>query len=162
MQWTKILTPLLAASVLAAFAPAVQAQHSADDTLLQMQQAFRKGERKRLSELLPAIQSQRIERNGQTYEAPPEAWAWAVESMLCARDAGRLQTPLKSHGYLYEVLSKWQATAPPRGGVGGACLERTDQDPLAPQMRPQSASKASDGMSFFRAREQALLQKINT
>lgn len=116
---------------------------------------------KLLSELLPAIQSQRIERNGQTYEAPPEAWAWAVESMLCARDAGRLQTPLKSHGYLYEVLSKWQATAPPRGGVGGACLERTDQDPLAPQMRPQSASKASDGMSFFRAREQALLQKIN-
>ena len=60
MQWTKILTPLLAASVLAAFAPAVQAQHSADDTLLQMQQAFRKGERKRLSELLDEPQRRRI------------------------------------------------------------------------------------------------------
>ena len=61
MQWTKILTPLLAASVLAAFAPAVQAQHSADDTLLQMQQAFRKGERKRLSELLPATRGHPLE-----------------------------------------------------------------------------------------------------
>lgn len=116
---------------------------------------------KLLGELLPAIQSQRIERNGQVCEAPPEAWVWAVESMVAARDGGRLQTPLKSHGYLYEVISKWQpASSPPLWGVGGACLESETQDPVAQRPRPQYTSKASDGMSFFRAREQALLEKI--
>ena len=43
-----ILTPLVAAAVLAAAAPLVQAQNRGDDTLLEMQQAFRKGDRKKL------------------------------------------------------------------------------------------------------------------
>ena len=91
MQWTKILTPLLAASVLAAFAPAVQAQHSADDTLLQMQQAFRKGERKRLSELLPATRGH-----------PLEPWAayWELRARLDEAQPDEVQA----------FLTRWAGT----------------------------------------------------
>lgn len=63
-----------------------------------------------LGELLPDIQAGRITRNGQVFEAPLEAWVWAIEQGLAARDAGRLKTPLKSHGWLYEVISGYRPT----------------------------------------------------
>ena len=56
-----ILTPLVAAAVLAAGAPLVQAQNRGDDTLLEMQQAFRKGDRKNLELLLPAARGHSLE-----------------------------------------------------------------------------------------------------
>lgn len=61
MHWLKILTPLLAASVLAAAAPLAQAQNQGDDALLEMQQAFRKGDRKKLAQLLPAARGHALE-----------------------------------------------------------------------------------------------------
>lgn len=63
---------------------------------------------KLINELLPAIKAQRIERGGRVYDAPPAAWAWAITQMLDIRDANKLETPLKSHGYLYEVISKYR------------------------------------------------------
>lgn len=36
---------------------------------------------------------------------------WAIEQALAARDAGRLTLPLKSHGWLYEVISNWRPQA---------------------------------------------------
>ena len=56
-----ILTPLVAAAVLATAAPLVQAQNGGDDTLLEMQQAFRKGDRKKLEQLLPAARGHALE-----------------------------------------------------------------------------------------------------
>ena len=56
-----ILTPLVAAAVLATAAPLVQAQNRGDDTLLEMQQAFRKGDRKKLEQLLPAARGHALE-----------------------------------------------------------------------------------------------------
>lgn len=64
-----------------------------------------------VGELLPDLQAQRISRNGQVYDAPLEAWVWAIEQALAARDAGRLALPLKSHGWLYEVISNWRPQA---------------------------------------------------
>jgi len=66
---------------------------------------------KLLGELVPDIQAGRIVRNGQGYEAPQAAWIWAVEQALAARDAGRLKTPLKTHGWLYEVISSYRPSA---------------------------------------------------
>lgn len=43
-----------------------------------------------VGDLLPDLQAQRISRNGQVYDAPLEAWVWAIEQALAARDAGRL------------------------------------------------------------------------
>ena len=74
MQLLKILTPLAASALLVCTVPAVWAQPSTvsgpatatlfqrgDDVLLEMQQAFRKGDRKKLSQLLPAVRGHALE-----------------------------------------------------------------------------------------------------
>lgn len=65
-------------------------------------------------DILPDIQAQRISRDGQVFDAPVEAWVWAIEQTIAARDSGRLKTPLKSHGWLYEVISGYR---PPAGQI---------------------------------------------
>lgn len=60
-----------------------------------------------LGELAEAMAAGEIERNGQRYPAPQAAWLWAFAEMRKRRDAGSLVLPLKGHGYLYEVLSRW-------------------------------------------------------
>ena len=61
MQFFRILTPLIAGALLAAVAPLAQAQNKGDDTLLEMNQAFRKGDRKKLEQLLPAARGHALE-----------------------------------------------------------------------------------------------------
>lgn len=78
---------------------------------------------KLLGELLPDIQAGQIHRDGVVCPAPPAAWLYGFDAALAARDAGRLKTPLKSHGYLYEIISHWQPqnphpNPPPRAGEG--------------------------------------------
>lgn len=65
---------------------------------------------KLLNEILPDIQAQRITRNRQVFEAPKEAWLFAFNQAINARDAGKLITPLKTHGWLYEVISQYKPT----------------------------------------------------
>jgi hypothetical protein len=65
-----------------------------------------------LGDILPDIKAQRIEREGKVVDAPPEAWVWAIEQAIASRDAGRLKTPLRGHGWLYEVLTHWKPNAP--------------------------------------------------
>ena len=60
-----------------------------------------------LNALLPDIKSGKISRNGNVYSAPSEAWLWAIEQVLAVRH--NLTLPLKGHGYLYEVLSRWDS-----------------------------------------------------
>lgn len=55
-----------------------------------------------LADLAPMVRAARVERRGRQYPAPREAWIAAIEHMLDHRD--RLTLPLKSHGYLIEVL----------------------------------------------------------
>ena len=78
MQLPKILTPLAAATVLAASAPLAMAQPAAplsissgastsaamasgDEVLREMQQAFRRGDRAKLSLLLPSARNHPLE-----------------------------------------------------------------------------------------------------
>lgn len=56
-----------------------------------------------LSELVPAIRTEMLTRNGHVHAVPQAAWAAALDEVLAARDNGQLRLPLKSHGYLYEV-----------------------------------------------------------
>jgi len=49
------------------------------------------------------------------FDAPREAWVWAIEQALAARDGGRLKTPLKGHGWLYEVISSYRPSAVVQG-----------------------------------------------
>lgn len=58
-----------------------------------------------LGELRGPIERAQIERNGRAWPAPLDYWKAALEHMVQLRDAGRLQLPLKSHGYLLEVIA---------------------------------------------------------
>ena len=62
---------------------------------------------KLLNELLPMIKAQEAVRDGVCFPAPAEAWIHGFNETVNARDQGRLKTPLKSHGYLYEILAGW-------------------------------------------------------
>lgn len=58
-----------------------------------------------LGELRGPIERAQIERNGRAWPAPLDYWKAAIEHMVQLRDAGKLQLPLKSHGYLLEVIA---------------------------------------------------------
>lgn len=80
-------------------------------TLIQYVGLFRPAQRalsmdrlaKLLNELLPMISKAQIERNGSIYSAPIDYWRNAMETMLASRD--KLTLPLKSHGYLLEIIA---------------------------------------------------------
>ena len=55
-----------------------------------------------LTELLPMIEAGRIDRRGRLWPAPVESWRAALDEIVTKRD--RLTLPLKSHGYLLEIL----------------------------------------------------------
>lgn len=83
---------------------------------------------KLLNELLPMIKAQEAVRDGVCFPAPTEAWIHGFNETVNARDQGRLKLPLKSHGYLLEIVSQWQGSGLPspqpspteRGNEGGA------------------------------------------
>ena len=83
---------------------------------------------KLLNELIPMIKAHTAVRDGVSSPAPAEAWLHGFNETVNARDQGRLKLPLKSHGYLLEIVSQWQGSGLPspqssptgRVGEGGA------------------------------------------
>ena len=88
-----ILTPLVAVAVLAAGAPLVQAQNRGDDTLLEMQQAFRKGDRKKLEQLLPAVRGHALE---------PWAAYWELKARLNEATSQEVQAFMQRYAGSYQ------------------------------------------------------------
>lgn len=60
---------------------------------------------KLILQLLPDLERQAITHKGRDWAVPLPAWAQAIDQMLATRDAGRLELPMKGHGYLYAVLA---------------------------------------------------------
>lgn len=60
---------------------------------------------KLLLQLLPDLERQAINHKGREWAVPLDAWALAFDQMLASRDAGRLELPMKGHGYLYTTLA---------------------------------------------------------
>jgi hypothetical protein len=58
---------------------------------------------KLLGELKPMLDAQNVTRNGTARRCPHDLWQQALERMVEHRDAGKLQLPLKTHGYLLEI-----------------------------------------------------------
>jgi len=90
-----------------------------------------------LAELLEPIHAAQLTRNGRVWPAPLELWRAALEQMLEKRDT--LTLPLKSHGYLFEVVvglagkaqdageRKREAAAGQREGVRSAAPQKAVQ-----------------------------------
>lgn len=97
-------------SARAAVASAFTLPASLGDRVLRYIGLFRPGSRalswdraeRLIAELADMISAAQITRNGQIYPAPVDAWKAAFDAMLDSRD--RLQLPLKTHGYLLEIL----------------------------------------------------------
>lgn len=60
---------------------------------------------KLMLQLLPDLERQAIIHKGRDWAVPLDAWALAFDQMLASRDAGRLELPMKGHGYLYTTLA---------------------------------------------------------
>lgn len=95
-----------------------------------------------LTELQAPIAAAQVERRGRTWPAPIEYWVAALEQMVQLRDQGKLQLPLKSHGYLLEVIAgmtdKLEAEAEAkeearRRGVSGSASPAHAPAPKVPQ-----------------------------
>ena len=93
MQLFRILTPLVASALLATTAPLAVAQNRGDDTLLEMQQAFRKGDRKKLEQLLPAARGHALE---------PWAAYWELKARLADATAPEIQSFLQRYAGSYQ------------------------------------------------------------
>lgn len=57
-----------------------------------------------MQELLPLLQAEEVTRNGSTRRAPLALWQDGLQQMIEQRDSGKLRLPLKSHGYLLEIV----------------------------------------------------------
>lgn len=110
-----------------------------------------------LAELERPIRDARIERSGRAWAAPLVAWQLAIDEMLAKRDAGKLQLPLKTHGYLFEIVAGMAAKAEARaeskgedlrGGrtpVGGSAAHRPAAiEPRAVRPSPDAAKAGLD------------------
>lgn len=102
-----------------------------------------------LADLLPAITSERIERDGRTHDAPLVAWAAAFDKVMQARDSGALRTPLKTHGYLFEIVI---AEAARGHGVGLPAPAQPTGATAARALKPASA--AARGIDKLQGRRQ--------
>jgi len=55
-------------------------------------------------QLLPDLERLAITHRGRDWRVPLDAWSQGIDQMLTARDAGKLDLPMKGHGYLYAIL----------------------------------------------------------
>lgn len=113
-----------------------------------------------LKEISPCIKAAQIERHGRIWTVPLDSSVWALDEIVAKKD--KLTLPLKSHGYLFEMLigaaDKIEATAEKKtetrrahGGLetGESVSTRTAGGPaaLAQFVRtpmPEDARKALD------------------
>lgn len=135
---------------------------------------------KLILQLLPDLEREAVSWKGRDWPAPRTAWAMAIDQMLAARDAQRLELPMKGHGYLFAILAGMadkhedQAerqreqdlrTGPRAATVNGpksvADLVQTPAPAAAP--RPAPAAPAPAGMSpTVRAMRQQIEAKKGT
>jgi hypothetical protein len=119
---------------------------------------------KLILQLLPDLEREAISWKGRDWPAPRTAWAMAIDQMLAARDAQRLELPMKGHGYLFAILAgmadkfEGQAeqqreqelrTGPRAATVNGPKSVADLVQPAAPAAapRPAPAAQAPAGMS---------------
>lgn len=87
--------------------------------------------RKLLAELVDAIATGQVERHGRPWAAPHAAWQAAFDQMTEQRD--KLTLPLKSHGYLFEIVAGGANRAEAVAEESRERLRRAPPDRFAPE-----------------------------
>ncbi|WP_114563493.1 hypothetical protein [Ephemeroptericola cinctiostellae] len=127
-----------------------------------------------INELTPMFKAGRIERNGMIHIAPLDYWVDALNAVLAARTAGTLTLPLKSHGYLLEIIANRSNAAKAkkeqlahdnarkgvdrRSEVHNLQVEHTQAQEAKKETNPQIKKVTSDAES--RRRIEQIQQKI--
>jgi len=134
---------------------------------------------KLILQLLPDLEREAISWKGRDWPAPRTAWAMAIDQMLAARDAQRLELPMKGHGYLFAILAgmadkhedqaerqrEQDLRTGPRAATTNGPKSVADlvQQPAPAAARPAPAAPAPAGMSpTVRAMRQQIEAKKGT
>lgn len=92
-----------------------------------------------LGELLPMILAERIERNGKEHKIAQFVWAAGLREIMDRHKNSPLKTPMKNHGYLFEILLSQAATAEAKAEAKRE--EQRRQPPAAEQVKRTSGMK---------------------
>lgn len=93
---------------------------------------------KLLYQLAPDLERRVITFKGRDWAAPLPAWALAIDQMLASRAAGRLELPMKGHGYLYAMLAAMADKAEASAEQQRETERRTQPDRGVVQVRGQA------------------------
>ena len=93
---------------------------------------------KLLYQLAPDLERRAITFKGRDWAAPLPAWALAIDQMLASRAAGRLELPMKGHGYLYAMLAAMADKAEASAEQQREAERRTQPDRGVVQVRGQA------------------------
>lgn len=123
---------------------------------------------KLLDEIVPMIKAGQIERHSRTWPAPQLYWQQAIEHMLDNRE--KLSLPLKSHGYLLEIIAGYGNKAEARheqqaeqGRQYGALQSGAADTPAAPtQLAPAAQSHVKKPRSAMPPEVQAQIHKMTS
>lgn len=97
-----------------------------------------------LNELLPMVQAGEIRRDGKVYLIPISVWVGGLQEMMDRHKAKPFVTPLKSHGYLLEVLIGRANSAEAKAE---AKRERDRQQPPAREQAKRSQANSPQQVS---------------
>lgn len=89
-------------------------------------------------QLLPDLERRAITHRGRDWAVPLATWAQGIDQMLQARDAGRLDLPMKGHGYLYTILV---ALADKVEAVAEVQVEAAKRHPVSVPVAGQGAAQ---------------------
>ncbi|MES2948658.1 MAG: hypothetical protein V4858_08960 [Pseudomonadota bacterium] len=115
--------------------------------------------------LLPDLERQAINHRGREWAAPIAAWAQAIDQMLTARDTGRLDLPMKGHGYLHSILmglaDKVEATAEAQAAVEARTAPRQDTVQVRGQSMPIGVALAALNSSLDATSAKLIADRAN-
>lgn len=100
-------------------------------------------------ELLPDIERCAITHRGRDWAVPLAVWESGIDQMLALRSAGKLELPMKGHGYLYAILT---SLADKQEAVAEVQLDAARRHPV----QGQGAAHAAPVPDFARAALAAL------
>lgn len=92
---------------------------------------------KLLLQLLPDLEREAINYKARDWSVPLSLWTEAIDQMLAKRDSGRIELPLKGHGYLYAVLAGLASDQE-------AAIERQRETDLRNAGRPHSSDSPTN------------------
>lgn len=93
---------------------------------------------KLLMQLLPDLERQAITHKGRDWQAPRAVWKEAIDQMLASRDSGKLELPMKGHGYLFSVIAGMSNKAEAQAEAQAETQRRTGPVPATVTVRGQA------------------------